>query len=99
LCFIRDEVMETDADAGDGRAVVIDHRKTKADGEKQAGKVIELEGRPAAGGGESGLDAKPSHENRGERAEKILAHSVEEAEVLGEQAVDRLKDVLQEICL
>ena len=99
MCFIRDEVMEADADAGDGRAVVIDHRKAKADGEKQAGKVIELEGRPAAGGGESGLYSKPSYENRGERAEKILAHCVEEAEVLGKQVVDRLKDVLQEIGL
>ena len=78
---------------------VIDHRKAKADGEKQAGKMIELEGRPAAGGGESGLDSKPSHEDRGERAEKILAHCVEEAEVLGKQVVDRLKDVLQEIGL
>ena len=61
--------------------------------------MIELERRPAAGGGKRRLDSKPSHEDGGERAEKILAHGVEEAEVLGEQIVDRLKDVLEEIGL
>jgi dissimilatory sulfite reductase (desulfoviridin) alpha/beta subunit len=53
----------------------------------------------AAGGGQRGFDSVPSHENRGEGAEKILAHGVEEAKVLGEQVVDRLKNVLQEIGL
>src|SRR5208282_4351972 len=52
LCFIRDEVMEADADAGDGRAVIIDHREAKADGQKQARKMIELERGPARGRGE-----------------------------------------------
>src|SRR5580692_2344517 len=99
LGFVGDEVVEAYSDAGDGGAVVIDHREAKADGQKQARKMIELEGRPAAGGCERGLDSKPSHENRGERTEKILAHGVEEAEVLGEQIVDRLKDVLEEIGL
>src|ERR1700722_3038164 len=61
--------------------------------------MIELEGRPAARGSESGLDSEPSDKDCGERSEKILAHRVEEAEVLGEQIVDRLKDVLQEIGL
>src|SRR3984885_1289097 len=99
LRLVGDEVVETDSDAGDGRAVVIDHREAKADGEKQTRKMVELEGRPAARGGESGLDSEPSDKDCGERSEKILAHRVEEAEVLGEQIVDRLKDVLQEIGL
>src|ERR1700674_584990 len=49
----------------------------------------------AAGGGKGGFDSVPSHEDRGEHAVKILAHSVEETEVLGEQGVDGLEDVLQ----
>src|SRR5580658_3677345 len=61
--------------------------------------MVELEGKPAARRGESGLDSEPSDKDCGERSEKILAHRVEEAEVLGEQIVDRLKDVLQEIGL
>ena len=52
-------------------------------------------GDSAAGGGESGLDAVPGDENGGERTKQILAHGVEEAEVLGEQGVDGLEDVLQ----
>ena len=52
-------------------------------------------GVPAAGGGESGLDSIPDDEDRGERTKQILAHGVEEAEVLGEQGVDGLEDVLQ----
>src|SRR6202050_544156 len=71
LGFIGDEVVETDSNAGDGRAVVIDHREAQADGQKQARKMIELEGRSAAGGGKSRLDSEPSHENRGERPEKV----------------------------
>src|SRR5260370_842439 len=47
------------------------------------------------GGGESGFYAKPCDENRGEQTEEVLAHSVEEAEVLGKQGVDGLKDVLK----
>src|SRR5208282_2777517 len=99
LGLVGDKVVEASSNAGNRRAVVIDHRETKADGQKQARKMIELERRPARGRGESGLDSEPSHENCGERPEKVLAHSVEEAEVLGEQVVDRLKDVLQEIGL
>src|SRR5258708_19304973 len=49
----------------------------------------------AAGGGESGFDSVPRDEDRGERAKQVLAHSVEETEVLGEQGVDGLEDVLQ----
>src|SRR5208282_1933715 len=88
-----------DPDSGNGCAVVIDHPETKADGQKQTRKMIKLESRSATGRGKGGLDSEPSNENRGKRAEEILAHGVEEAEVLGEQAVDRLKDVLQEIGL
>ena len=87
--------MEADSDAGNGRAVVIDHRKAKADGQQQACEIVELERVLAAGGRESGFHSIPNDENRGEGTEEILAHSVEEAEVLGEQGVDGLEDVLQ----
>ena len=87
--------VEARADAGDGGAVVVDHGEAEADGEQQAGEVVEVEGVLAAGGGESGFDAIPGHEDRGEHAEQVLAHGVEEAEVLGEQIVDGLKDELR----
>src|SRR5208283_1287306 len=91
--------MEAGSDAGDRGVVVVDHGKTEADGQQQAREVIEVEGRLAAGGGEGRFHAVPDHQDGGERAEEILAHGVEEAEVLGEQIVDCLKDVLQEIAL
>src|SRR5579859_5108604 len=87
--------MEAGSDGGNGCAVVIDHRKAKADRQQQAREIVELECVLAAGCGESGFDSIPNYENRGERTEEILAHSVEKAEVLGEQGVDGLEDVLQ----
>ena len=95
LCFIGDQVMKAGSDAGNGCAVVIDHRKAKADGQQQACEIVELERVLAAGRRESGFRSIPNDENRGEGTEEILAHSVEEAEVLGEQGVDGLEDVLQ----
>ena len=91
--------MEAGPDAGDRRAVVVDHREAEADGQQQAREVVEVERRPAAGGGEGRFHTVPNHQNSGEGAEEILAHGVEEAEVLGEQIIDCLKDVLQEIGL
>jgi hypothetical protein len=41
------------------------------------------------------VERVPSHEDGGERTKEILAHSVEEAEVLGKQGVDGLEDVLK----
>src|ERR1700735_2652037 len=99
LRLVGHEIVEARADAWKGSAVVVDHREAKTDGEQQARKMIELERRPSAGRGERGLDSNPSNQNGGERAEQVLAHGVEEAEVLGEQVVDRLKDVLEEIGL
>ena len=95
LSFIRDEIVEARADTGDRSAVVIDHREAKANGQKQAREIDRMESSPAARGGKSGFDSIPGHEDRGEGAEEILAHGVEEAEVLGEQGVDGLEDVLQ----
>jgi type IV secretion system protein TrbI len=99
LGLVCNEVMKAGPDAGYRGAVVTDHRKTEADGQQQARKVIEFERMPAARGRKSRFDSVPSHKDRRERPEEILAHSVEEAEVLGEQGVDRLKDILEEIGL
>jgi hypothetical protein len=50
-------------------------------------------------GSKCGLDSKPNNQNRSERAKEILSHTVEEAEILREQVVDRLKDELQKVWL
>jgi hypothetical protein len=49
----------------------------------------------AAGGGQGTLNPKPHDQDGGERAIEILAHRVEEAEILGEQVVDGLEDELE----
>ena len=82
---------------GIGCAVVVDHREAEADGEEQARRSCRNGRCLAAGGGECGFDAVPDDEDGGEHAEEVLAHGVEEAEVLREQVVDGLKDELQEI--
>jgi hypothetical protein len=52
-----------------------------------------------ASSGKSGFHSEPNNQNCGEGAVEVLAHSVEEAEILREQIVDRLKDELQEVWL
>src|ERR1700733_4022325 len=52
LRFIGDEVVKAGANAGDGGAVVVDHRESEADGEEQGGEVVEVKGLSAAGCGE-----------------------------------------------
>jgi hypothetical protein len=99
LRLVGDEIVEADSDARDRVAVVIHHGKAEADGEKQARKIVELERMLATGGGKGRFDSKPDNKDRGESSEEVLAHSVEEAEILGEQIVDRLKDELQEVWL
>src|SRR5256885_8953138 len=54
-------------------------------GQQQACEIVELERVLAAGGRESGFHSIPNDENRGEGTEEILAHSVEETEVLGDR--------------
>src|SRR5579884_355921 len=91
--------MEAAADTGDWSVVIIDHGEAKGDGEKQAGEVVEVEGRLPSGCRQCGLGAIPRHENGGEHAEEVLAHGVEEAEVLRQKVVDRLIQELEEIGL
>jgi hypothetical protein len=95
LLFIRDEIVKACPHSGDRIAVVIDHRKPKADCEEKTREVLKVEAASATGGGKRGLDAKPSDENGREYPKQILAHRVEEAEVLREQIVDGLKNELQ----
>jgi hypothetical protein len=99
LRFIGDEIVKAGANARDGIAVVVHHPKSETDGQEQAGEVIEVEGTFAARCGKGGFHAIPGDENGGEGPEEVLAHSVEEAEILREQIVDRLKDELQEVWL
>src|SRR6266478_2760603 len=99
LCFVGDEVVEAGSYAGNRRAVVVDHGEAKTDGEEETREVVELKGLLAACGGQSRLYAVPDDEDGCEHTKKVLAHGVEEAEVLREQVVDRLKDVLQEVSL
>ena len=95
LGLVGDEVVEAGSNARNGRVVVVDHREAEADGQQQARKIIEMERMLAAGGGKSGFDSVPSDKNGSERTKQILAHSVEETEVLGKQGVDGLEDKLQ----
>jgi hypothetical protein len=83
------------SDAWDWIAVIVDHGEAEADGEEQAGKIIEVERIFPTRGGQSGFDPVPNDEDGGKRAKQVLAHGVEETEVLGKQSVDGLKDVLQ----
>jgi hypothetical protein len=53
----------------------------------------------APGGGKGRFDSESDNKDRGESSKEILAHVVEEAEILREQGVDRLKDELQEVWL
>src|SRR5208337_3088455 len=99
LGLVGDEVVEAGSDAGNRCVVVVDHREAKADGQQQARKIIEMERMLAAGGGKSGFDAVPSDKNGSERTKQILAHSVEETEVLGKQGGDGLEDKLQIVSL
>src|SRR6202040_1345295 len=69
------------------------------DGEQQAREVVEVEWAPAARGGQRGLDPVPGDEDGGEGTKQVLAHSVEEADVVGEQLADGLKDELEVIGL
>src|SRR6266851_5239691 len=91
--------MEARAHARYWCAVVVDHGKAETDREQQTRKMIEMKRTAATSGGESGLRAVPDNENGREHAKQVLAHGVEEAEVLHEQVVDGLKDILQEIVL
>src|SRR5258708_23749812 len=91
--------MEAGSHAGNGSAVGSDHGEGKTDGEEQAREVVEVKGMLAASGGEGRLYAVPGDENGREHSEEVLAHGVEEAEILREQVVDRLKDELQEVSL
>src|ERR1700690_628498 len=91
--------METGPYAGDWIAVVVDHRKSKTDGQQKTGEVLKVEAASATGGGERGLHAEPDDENGREHAEKVLAHRVEEAEILRQQVGDGLKNELEIVCL
>src|SRR5579864_1499244 len=91
--------MKTGADAGNRSAVVVDHCEAKTDGEEKAGKVVEVERVLAGCGRERGLNAVPSNQDGGEGTEQVSPHRVEEAKILCEQVVDRLRDKLQEIGL
>src|SRR2546422_6779496 len=55
--------------------------------------IVELERVLAAGGRESGFHSIPNDENRGEGTEEILAHSVEETEVLGERSEEHTSEL------
>ena len=66
---------------------------------RRLAKLSKWKGVLAAGGGEGRFHSVPDDQDGGERAEEILAHRVEEAEILREQIVDGLKDELQEIGL
>ncbi|HEV2224546.1 MAG TPA: hypothetical protein VGR84_16255 [Candidatus Acidoferrales bacterium] len=71
--------MEARADAGNWRAVIVDHPEPKTDGQEEGREVVEVKEVFAAGGGERGLHAVPDDQNRGEHPKKVLAHRVEEA--------------------
>ena len=86
--------MEAGANAWDGSAVVVDHRESKADGEQEAGEIVEVEKVFASGGRQCGFHAVPDYQDRREGTEEVLAHRVEEAEVPRQQVVDGLKDEL-----
>src|SRR5215472_4424347 len=77
------------------RTVVINHSESEADGQKQRGKIVEVKKMPAASGRQGGFNAKPNDKDCCKRAEQGLAHGIEEAEILGEERVDRLKDKLK----
>jgi hypothetical protein len=49
----------------------------------------------ATGRGQGKLDPKPNDQDGGERTIEILAHHIEEAEILREQVIDRLEDELE----
>ena len=53
----------------------------------------------AARGGERHLHSVPGDKDGGEHAKEILAHGVEEAEILREHVVDGLIDELQKVSL
>ena len=48
---------------------------------------------------ERGLGAVPGNQDGRKHAEQMLAHGIEEAEILGKQIVDGLEDELQKIGL
>ena len=77
------------------RAVVIDHAESEADRQQKGRKVVEVKEVLAARGRQRGLHAVPDDENRREHSKKVLSHRVEEAEILSEEIVDRLKDELE----
>ena len=62
-------------------------------------KLSKWKGLPAAAAARADLTPNQDDKNRGESSKEILAHGVEEAEILREQVVDRLKDELQEVWL
>ena len=51
LRFIRDEIVKARPHSGDRIAVVIDHRKSKADGEQKTGEVLKVKSASTTGGG------------------------------------------------
>src|ERR1700687_2870274 len=89
--------MEIAADSGDWRMVVCDYREAKADRENQRGEVREMKPAAVVAGGESRLDSVPSDQDGGEGAEQVLPHSIENAQVLLHQGVDRLQDAIKEV--
>src|SRR5207245_9638701 len=99
LSLVGDQIVEADTDAGDGRAVVIDHGETESDCEKKAREIVELECVLPTGCRQRGLDPVPGNQDGGEQSKQVLAHGIEEAEVLCQKTVDRLIHELQEIGL
>src|SRR5437899_3153059 len=85
LRFVGDEFVKAGSHTWNGRAVVVDHSESETDGEEEASEIVELKGLLATCGGQGRLYPVPDDEDRGEHAEEVLSHSVEEAEILRKQ--------------
>jgi hypothetical protein len=89
--------VEARSDARNWRAVIIHHSKAEADRKKQSCQIVEVKVVMTAGGGQRELDSEPDDQDCCEGTIEVLAHRVEEAEILREQVVDGLEDELEVI--
>src|ERR1700730_3920858 len=82
--LVDDQVIETDAEAGDRLAVVGDHGKAKGDRDEQTGQLVKVkDGHGTAACRRQGaLNAVPTDENHGKVSKHLSAHSLKNIGVL-----------------
>src|ERR1700730_7979261 len=89
--------MEIASKARDRCVVIVHHGETKADHQNESHEVGEVESAAMLSGSKRCLDPAPDNQNCGPSPEKVLAHSIENPNVLLNERIDCSKGRIEEI--